>query len=223
MSDTPAIRDASTVILWRGGTRGPEVLMGQRGSRAVFMPNKFVFPGGAIDAADAEVRLAGQPDDACLRRLALEAAPGLENALLAGAIREVWEETGLILGRPDAWDPPSPDWEGFAATGHAPSAAGFAFVFRAITPPARPRRFDARFFLVSAEAVQGDPEDFSRACDELSHLQWVPLSDVRQFDLPFITEVVLGELAPLIGTAGPPESVPMVRNDDVVSGITRLR
>lgn len=223
MTDKSAIRDASTVILWRGGPSGPEVLMGQRGSAAVFMPDKFVFPGGAIDAADAEVDLAAQPDPACLRRLAIEADPSRVPSLLAGAVREVWEETGLVLGRPGTWAPPSPDWEGFASTGHAPSAAGFQYVFRAITPPGRPRRFDARFFLVPAATVQGDPDDFSRASDELRHLQWIPLADVRAFDLPFITTVVLAELAPLIAPGGPPESVLFVRNDDVVSGITRLR
>ncbi|SNS48773.1 NUDIX hydrolase [Tropicimonas sediminicola] len=223
MVDKSALRDAATVILWREGAGGPEVLMGQRGSSAAFMPDKFVFPGGAIDAGDAAVTLAAQPGATCLRRLAIDTDARLIPALLAGAVREVWEETGLILGRPGRWAPPDADWESFAATGHAPSAEGFSFVFRAITPPGRPRRFDARFFLVPATAVRGDPEDFTHACDELRHLQWIPLGEVRSFDLPFITEVVLAELAPLIGRGGVPESVPMVRNDDIVSGITRLR
>lgn len=222
MTDKTAIRDASTVILWREGARGPEVLMGQRGASAVFMPNKFVFPGGAIDAEDADVDVSGALDDVCARRLAQESDPARSRALLAGAIREVWEETGLVLGTPRSWQPPSPDWAGFAATGHAPSAEGFTFVFRAITPPGRPRRFDARFFLVPASAVRGDPDDFTHACDELRHLQWIPLADVRTYDLPFITEVVLAELGPLIASNASPPSVPMVRNDDVVSGITRL-
>ncbi|WP_068112918.1 NUDIX hydrolase [Tropicimonas marinistellae] len=223
MTDKTAVRDASTVILWRAGGVEPEVLMGQRGSSAAFMPDKFVFPGGAIDDADAEVALAGHPDETCLRRLALEGDPTRVTALLAGAVREVWEETGLVLGRSQPWQAPSPDWDSFAATGHAPSAEAFSFVFRAITPPGRSRRFDARFFLVPATAVRGDAEDFTHACDELRHLQWIPLSDARRFDLPFITEVVLAELDPLIRGGGAPQSVPMVRNDDIVSGITRLR
>ncbi len=222
-ADKTAIRDASTVILWRDGARGPEVLMGQRGTSAVFMPDKFVFPGGAIDAEDGAVALDGQPDGDSLRRLAMEADPARVPALLAGAVREVWEETGLVLGRPGSWSPPSADWESFAATGHQPSADGFAYVFRAVTPPGRPRRFDARFFLVSATAVRGDADDFTHACDELRHLQWIPLTEVRNFDLPFITTVVLAELAPLIAAGGAPETVPFVRNDDVISGITRLR
>ncbi|PRY24915.1 hypothetical protein CLV78_10288 [Aliiruegeria haliotis] len=221
--DKTALRDASTVILWRQGGSGPEVLMGQRGAGAAFMPNKFVFPGGAIDDDDGEVPLADLPDPTCLRRLGQQASAARVPALLSGAIREVWEETGLVLGRKQGWSAPGPDWESFAATGHAPSAAHLSFVFRAITPPGRPRRFDARFFLVPASAVAGDPDDFSEACDELRHLQWIPLSEVRGFDLPFITEVVLAEVAPLISRSGPPQTVPFVRNDDMVSGITRLR
>ena len=69
-----------------------------------------------------------------------------------------------------------------------PDASALQFVFRAITPPGRPRRFDARFFLIDAEALHGDIDDFSNASDELSHLQWIALEDVRKFDLPFITE-----------------------------------
>ena len=92
-----------------------------------------------------------------------------------------------------------------------------------MTPPGRPRRFDARFFLVAAGAVQGDPEDFSRACEELSHLRWVPLARVRDHDLPFITEVVLAEIGPLLARHGPPDSVPFVTNDDPVSCVRRLR
>ncbi|MEM1430685.1 MAG: NUDIX domain-containing protein [Pseudomonadota bacterium] len=226
--DKSALRDAATVILWRIGTDGAEVLMGTRGAGAAFMPNKVVFPGGAVDPGDADVALAGIPPAPCLRRLAEAPRPGsgvTHTALLAAAIREVWEETGLILGR--AAPPvaaPAPDWRSFAATGHRPDASAFRFVFRAVTPPGRPRRFDARFFLVPAKAVTGDPDDFSRASEELYYLQWVPLSRARSFDLPFITEVVLAEIAPLIAMGGgaPTEGVPHVRNDDIVSSVTRI-
>lgn len=224
MLDKQAIRDAATVILWRNGARGTEVLMGQRGAKAAFMPNKFVFPGGAVDPGDATIPLDGTPDADSLRRLELQAPAGFAAAALAGAIREVWEETGLILGRAGGWAQTAPpDWQSFAETGHRPSAAGFSYVFRAVTPPGRPRRFDARFFLVSASAVMGDPEDFTHAQDELSHLQWIPLAEVRGFELAFITQLVLAEVAPLIARDGPPESVPFVRNDDMISGVTRLR
>ena len=216
------IRDAATVILVRNPDR-PEVLMGRRGAGAAFMPNKMVFPGGAVDPGDADVPLAALPDAACLARLAEDATPALAHATIAAGLREVWEETGLILGEPGDWPDAPPDWAGFAETGHRPSGAGLRFVFRAITPPGRPRRFDARFFLGDASCIQGDTEDFSRASDELSALQWVPLDDMRRHDLPFITEVVLAEVAALIGTTAPPATVPFFRNDDEESLFLRLR
>ena len=46
------IRPAATVILWRDGAQGREILMGQRGAGAVFMPSKYVFPGGGVDPDD---------------------------------------------------------------------------------------------------------------------------------------------------------------------------
>ena len=97
------------------------------------------------------------------------------------------------------------------------------FVFRALTPPGRPRRFDARFFLVDADALASDPDDFDAASDELSHLQWIPLTEVRTFDMPFITEVVLSEIAARVGDRTPPASVPFFKNNDEESLFLRLR
>ena len=217
------VRDAATVIVLRERAGLPHVLMGQRGARAVFMPNKFVFPGGAVDAGDAAIPLARPLPDLCAERLREQTAGEIARALAAAAIRELWEETGLARGLPGRWtgDVP-PDWQGFAARGLVPTADALQFVFRAITPPGRPRRFDARFFLVHAEALATDPDDFSAACEELSHLQWVPLPEVRRLDLPFITEVVLAEVAARAHDRSPPASVPFFRNDDEESLFLRL-
>jgi 8-oxo-dGTP pyrophosphatase MutT (NUDIX family) len=215
MSDPEAqpIRDAATVLLVRNGRDGPALLMGQRGAGAAFMPNKYVFPGGALDPDDAGVPLADPLSSTCASRLDVSSTPGLAHGLAASAIRELWEETGLLLGKPGTWSrmPPT-DWAAFAATGHLPSASPLTFIFRAITPPGRTRRFDARFFLADASHVIGDPDDFSRASDELSHLHWVPLGEARQLNLPFITEVVLGEVSGLLTRGGSPESVPFFDN-----------
>ncbi|MGR3760207.1 NUDIX hydrolase [Roseobacteraceae bacterium NS-SX3] len=223
--DKTAIRNAATVIAVRGRMQNdPQVLMGQRGSKAAFMPNKFVFPGGAVDAADADVPLAAPVSEICRLRLEDQAPEGLHHALTAAAVRELWEETGLILGEPGTWPGTAPaDWQSFAETGHLPSGRALQFVFRALTPPGRPRRFDARFFLVDADEIAGDLDDFSSASDELSHLQWIPLSRVRTFDLPFITEVVLAEVTARIRDVEPPGSVPYFRNNDEASLFLRLR
>ena len=191
------IRPAATVILWRPGTTGPEVLMGQRGHAAVFMPSKYVFPGGGVDPGHHADPL---PFSAlCAARLRLlHDAPSPET--LAGtALRELAEETGLA----------------FAPTGR------MRFVFRAITPPGRTRRFDARFFLAPAEQAQGDTDGFTGASGELSHLHWVPLATVRQLDLPFVTEVALAEVAAILAGQDQP-GVPFFDNSGPAPTFRRL-
>jgi 8-oxo-dGTP pyrophosphatase MutT (NUDIX family) len=171
LSDTSApqaIRDAATLVLLRGGG-DPAVLMGQRGAEAAFMPSKFVFPGGAIDAGD---HADGHLSALCAERLARASTGPVATAIAGAALRELGEETGLRLN----------------------ADAGLRFIFRAITPPGRSRRFDARFLLADAADIAGNPDDFSAADAELGHLQWVPLAKARALDLPFITEVVLAEV-----------------------------
>ena len=195
----PAIRDAAPIILLRRDAAGPRVLMGMRGAKAAFMASKYVFPGGAVDPED-DTPCPDALSDACRARLAAE--PRTESdvtpdALACAALREMAEETGLSVA-PSADDP-------------------LLFVFRAITPPGRPRRFDARFFLIDARNITGDPDDFSAACDELGHLHWVPVAEARALDLPFITEVVLAEVEALVRAAGDgpltaPATVPFFDN-----------
>ena len=194
------IRPAATVILWRDGAAGREVLMGQRGAAAVFMPSKYVFPGGAVDQADrsgADVDLSAT----CQTRLSLHCPPEAPDAttLARAALRELHEETGL---RPDPAHP-------------------LRFVFRAITPPGRSRRFDARFFLVPGQGVMGDAETFQDATDELSHLHWIGLAEARALDLPFITEVVLAEITALLAGADQP-GVPFFDNSGPIPTFRRL-
>lgn len=223
-SDKSAIRNAATVIVLRDRDSDPKILMGQRGAKAVFMPSKFVFPGGAVDKSDHTIPLATGLPPICQTRLHEDIImpPITPKALAAAAIRELWEETGQVLGIADNWPDAPPDWQGFAATGHRPAADALQFVFRALTPPGRPRRFDARFFLVEATSLCSDPDDFSAASDELSHLQWVPLAKARAFDMPFITEVVLSEIQARVQDRNAPASVPFFKNDDEENLFLRL-
>ncbi len=170
--------------------------MGQRGAGAVFMPSKYVFPGGRVDADDdfaAPLPLSAD----CTQRLAQSSAPG---PLVAAALRELTEETGLTLRA----DRPV-----------------LRFVFRAITPPGRTRRFDARFFLADAGDLASDPDDFSRASGELTHLHWIGLAEARALDLPFITEVVLAEIANL-AAGGTQPGVPFFDNSGDVPTFHRI-
>lgn len=187
------------MVLWRDRGAGAEVLMGQRGSAAVFMPSKYVFPGGAVDAGDDAPTAVLSPE--CARRLAQMCPPDAPAPLaLAGAgLRELAEETGLRL---------------------TPSA-GLRFIFRAITPPGRTRRFDARFFLADASQVAGDVDDFSGAEDELRHLHWIGLAEARRLDLPFITEVVIAEVTVLLAGVDQP-GVPFFDNSGSTPTFRRL-
>lgn len=221
MDDIP-IRSASTLIILRDFETAPRVLMGQRGAEAAFMPNKFVFPGGAVDDNDNQIRLVKPLGQECLTRLQQDSNGPSPETLAVAAIRELWEETGLILGASESWRNAPEDWVEFANMGFCPSAENIYFFFRAITPPGPPRRFDARFFLVNADQLSGDLDDFSNASDELSHLQWVSLDEARSLNLPFITSVVLGELTGLTEISAP-TSVPFFKNQDEESLFLRLQ
>lgn len=166
-------RDAATLILVRGGR---EVMMGQRSKGHVFMPDKWVFPGGRVDPQDARAKAATEltPETEALLKLGgvIRRAP---RAYALAATRETLEETGLVLGGPEG-----------------PELDKLQFVARAITPPYRPRRFDARFFLADAETVLASFEPV--AGEELLHTKWFSLDDAERLDLPSITRFVLKEV-----------------------------
>ncbi len=197
MSEVPIHPAASVVLVRRGGAG--RVLMGQRGAGAVFMPSKYVFPGGRVDSGDHSDAVNLSP--VCAARLGqhlLPAAPP-PAALVACARRELREETSLSL----------------------PATAPLRFIFRAITPPGGPRRFDARFFLADAAHIDSTLDDFSGAEDELQHLHWVSLDETRSLDLPFITEIVLAELRALL--AGEDQAgVPFFDNSGPVPTFRRI-
>ena len=190
----PRPRDAATLILVRK-TRGERVvLMGQRAKGHVFMPDKWVFPGGAVDRTDAAAIAATELRPEVDAKLRLERSRRAPRAFALAAVRETFEETGLVVGRAGAprGKPPS-GWEDFAACDAAPELDKFEFVCRAITPPYRPRRFDARFFLAEADDVLlDDRAHFSGG--ELMHTKWFTFPEAMALDLPNVTRFVLGEV-----------------------------
>ena len=98
-------------------------------------------------------------------------------------------------------------WRDFAEKGVGPDLAALSFIARAITPPGRSRRFDARFFLADASALlHMQPETGDRELDEIA---WLRLSDTGGFDLPQITRFVLGEVAARLEDSD--RDVPFVR------------
>jgi len=188
-------RDAATLILVRRSGPEPQILMGRRHGGHVFMPNKFVFPGGRVDPGDWRIAAASELKPHVVRRAAHGATPGRARALALAAIRETFEETGLLLGAPCDRPPRSRSkgWQPFFERRVQPVLEPLEFIARAITPPARTRRFDARFFLAGAEHIAGTTRP-DNGSGELLELHWLTLGEAHRLDLPSITRFVLGEL-----------------------------
>ena len=191
---------ATQIILDRSG-RHPRVLMGKRHRAHTFMPGKFVFPGGGIEVGDREMNVAGTLPAVVEDRLAVRVSRGaahLARSLALAAIRETFEETGLLIGEDGHGNPPDAPagaWSDFAAHGIFPSLEGLHFIARAITPPRRPKRFDARFFAIDARAIARRLDNVVGPDTELTELVWQRLDTAATLDLPAITAVVLRELA----------------------------
>lgn len=192
-------RDAATLMLIDRTTDTPKVLLGRRHHSHKFMPGKFVFPGGRIEALDHRMASVSElhPDtqDKLLERVT-EPGPDLPRALALAAVRETAEETGLLLGVARDEPPVSPGeiWTEFEKTKVHPDLGDLHFIARAITPPHRPRRFDTRFFTADASAVAHRIEGVVGPDSELVELIWVPIEEAAQLDMPTITGIVLEEL-----------------------------
>lgn len=191
-------RDAATLILVRMKGKTPEVLMGCRAAAHAFMPNRYVFPGGRVDRADAHVPVATPLDRFVNARLQKAATALRARALAVAAVRETFEESGLMLAKPLKGGAPDKDfgehWQGFLDKGMGPALDCLDLIARAVTPPGRPRRFNARFFMARAEDATGD----IRPSSEMGDIRWVRLDEARELPLPTITGLILGEIGRLV-------------------------
>ncbi|WP_353215955.1 NUDIX hydrolase [Sandarakinorhabdus sp.] len=186
-------KDAATLLLIRRDGPVPRVLMGRRAQGHVFMAQKWVFPGGRLHASDYRIAAASELSEDTAVVLGRTAPAARGRALAAAAVRELFEETGLMLGAPGQGQTRSKEWRDFLATGHLPHLAPLQFVGRAITPPVRPRRFDARFFMADADhLVSLDP---TAGCGELDEIAWFDWDAAAQLDLPSITRAILADVA----------------------------
>lgn len=207
-------KDAATLIIVRRDGDEPSVLLGKRAASHKFMPNKFVFPGGRVDPGDSRIRPPADLHPAVLERLKKGCSATRARALALAAIRETYEETGLVLGEPDSptIKTRSPQWAKFLQHNVNPRLDVLEFIARAITPPYRNRRFDARFFMVDAKHVQSELHERPTGSGELLELHWVSISRARQIEqLPHITRAVLTELERrLQANVGPEAEGPFV-------------
>jgi len=193
-------RDAATLMLIDRSGAQPKVLLGRRHAGHKFMPGKFVFPGGRIEALDRVMAAASElhPDtETKLLERVQNPTVGFARAVALAAVREMAEETGLLLGvkRDKPAASPGEIWADFAKTNVHPDLAQIHFIARAITPPRRPRRFDTRFFTADASAIAHKIEGVVGPESELVELTWVPIEEATHLDMPTITGIVLEELA----------------------------
>ena len=205
----PRPRDAATLILVRRDAGAPRVLMGKRSGGHDFMPNKYVFPGGRVDAADGRAAAANEfrPDVEEKLRVQARRCP---RAFGLAAIRETFEETGLLIADPLQASPSARLWSAFGEAGAGPALSHLTFIGRAVTPPMRHKRFDARFFMAEAESALLDERPPADGA-ELSDLQWVTLDDALGLDLPSVTRFMLGEIGERLRKPAAPPAPPFLR------------
>lgn len=188
-------RDAAALIILDADSGAPKMLMGRRSSKHAFLPGAYVFPGGSVHRSDyrAPVEHDLQPEivEKLMAGMKGRASAGRARALALAAIRETFEEAGILIGRRTETPGPSGEWSEFFSHGVAPSLDGLAFIARAITPPGRPRRFDTRFFAISAAQII---LTLDRQDGELEDLRWLTLRQAYDQALQAITRVVLEEL-----------------------------
>jgi 8-oxo-dGTP pyrophosphatase MutT (NUDIX family) len=202
----PAVRpkDAATLMIYEYVGGKVQVLMGERNARHRFMPKRYVFPGGRIDPGDSRVRVAAGLRDDVDSQLQRKLSAARARAMAVAAVRETFEESGLIIGARD----PRPghrvagDWRDFFATGMAPALDNLVYIARAVTPPHRPVRFNARFFMIEARHVEGD----LAGSGELLGQRWFPIDEARELETAGITQRVLYHIEDLL--ADPPPRKP---------------
>jgi len=165
--------------------------MGRRHAAARFQPGVYVFPGGMIERADYRAKPVSELDPAITGKLAVAGAHSRARALAMAAIRETFEETGLLAASDgDIGHSDDPSWGQFRSRGVAPDLRHLAYLGRAITPAHQPIRFHARFFFIDATHVDGE----IAPSEELEDLQWVPAAETAALDMMKITQFMLDTL-----------------------------
>ncbi len=185
-------RDAATLILVRRDGPKPRILVGKRSNRHDFMPDKYVFPGGRVDPTDARAPSISELQSTVENILQIKSRRK-PRAFALTAIRETFEETGLIIGQAGETKRGPQNWRPFLEQGALPCLQNLTLIGRAITPPYRPKRFDARFFLAEAEDTLLD-ERPANTSPELVDIQWVDLDEADELDLPSVTRVMVQEI-----------------------------
>lgn len=160
-------KPAASLVLVDNSGLSPRFLMGRRSMKHVFMPGFFVFPGGRFERSDNSIKAGLPSEDETLIHAQAAKTPSA-GALLACALRETHEETGIELEN---------------------DALNARYLARAITPPGQVRRYDTRFFIGLCDSNALSPT--SSTDDELSSIAWIGMDEMPEGRIHRITELVL--------------------------------
>lgn len=185
-------RDAATLVIVRHDGKKPRVLMGRRHRGHDFLPGLWVFPGGRIHPSDFRAPYSADLTPETLRRATVGIPEHRARALAMTAIRETFEETGLLLARAAPVRPGAGPWREFLAQGALPDLSSLRYIARAVTPPVMHKRYDARFFMASAESLLSLQP--CADCGELDEIAWVDFDEAAELQLPTITRFLIREL-----------------------------
>jgi 8-oxo-dGTP pyrophosphatase MutT (NUDIX family) len=196
-------KNAATVMIIRRDAKKPRVLMGRRHGGHSFMPDRWVFPGGRIDRADYRAPFATdlRPEVSGLFDRYLPAGRG--RALALAAVRETWEETGLLLAHKAPVRPAAGPWRDFVAQGALADLGALEVIARAITPPSVGKRFDTWFLLADAEKLVSLERQAD--CGELEEIAWVDFDEAQELPLPTVTRMMLKEAVLRMDDPGRPK------------------
>ena len=191
MSKPVRPRHAASLIIYRDGRGGTEVLMGRRHHRSRFKPGVYVFPGGAVESSDFRAVPCSPLDPAITGQLAVAGSYKRATAMAMAAVRETFEESGLLVAQAGDVGPNSNmTWQQIRGMSLAPTLGRLRYLGRAITPTSRPIRFHARFFCVNAKHTLGEVQGNG----ELEDLQWVPVSANHDLPLMIVTRTMMDAL-----------------------------
>jgi 8-oxo-dGTP pyrophosphatase MutT (NUDIX family) len=242
-------RDAATVMLLRPAAQGQaegaeavEVYMLRRAASMAFMPGAYVFPGGGVDPRDAASEIGWAGPDAAEWGEALGAPADLARALVCAAVRETFEESGVLLAGASAdqvvADTRGEDWEAdrHALLDRSLSLADLlrrrSLVLRSdllrpwarwITPPVEGRRYDTRFFAAALPAGQRT-RDVGGEADQVAWVQPAEAiaaarrGEIRLLPPTAVNLAQLGACRGVAGVLGAPRVVAAVMPEVVVTG-----
>jgi len=202
-------RDAASLLLYREQDKVIEVLMGRRPSKSRFMPDVYVFPGGAVDPVDARAKPASELNPSFAQHMAVGQSQARARTIAMAAVRETFEETGVSItkaGNPGAVKDDT--WQVLAKQGLSADLSVIQYFGRATTPADQPMRFHARFFVCDSATVVGLDTNQLTQTEELLDLRWVPITNPEDLPLRSVTKFLLKEFALTLDPNEPHQGYP---------------